>query len=398
MQCSLTKISGDVLLDDGFASRGCVYFNGAQIGGNLDCSGGSFDNAGETAIAAQGLRADGNVVLTRGSLIKGQRWDFTAKGEVRLRRARLGGNLDCSGGKFSNTGKTAIVGEDLHADGNVLLRDGFMANGQVWFLGADIAGTLDCNGGRFDNVSGTAIEIGNAKVGHDANLGNGFVSNGAVRLMAATIGGDLNCSGGTFLNPREFAILGDRARISGNVSFSPSTHEPRIPFKASGSVSFDGAEIGALDCSGGSFGSEQGPGFALGCSRAAIKRGAFLTQIVRQQSYDRFEACGGVLFVAADIDGGLWCSGGFFRGSRSTDDRGQSQFGTALDCSLARIKGGASLSHLGTGPIEPAQQFQSLGEVSFQAAQIEGHFDCAGGRFVNPTGVALRCQAATITG
>ena len=76
------KISGSVLLRDGFVAEGEIRLIGAHIGGELDCENGKFLNPGKMAIAADGIKVDGNVCL---------RGEFSAKGEVRISTAHIGG-------------------------------------------------------------------------------------------------------------------------------------------------------------------------------------------------------------------------------------------------------------------------------------------------------------------
>ena len=104
---------------------------------------------------AQGLNADwlttkGNVYLWNG---------FSAEGEVRLLGANIGGDLNCEGGKFDNPGKCALSADKLTAKSDVILSGGFSAKGEVRLVGADIGGNLDCEGGGFDNPDGGALDI-----------------------------------------------------------------------------------------------------------------------------------------------------------------------------------------------------------------------------------------------
>ncbi len=96
------KTSGGVFLRNGFRAKGEVRLLGADIGGNLDCSNGSFENADGKALSADRLKTAGDVFL---------RDNFSAKGEVRLLGADIGGDLSCVGGHFSNPGSDALSAE-----------------------------------------------------------------------------------------------------------------------------------------------------------------------------------------------------------------------------------------------------------------------------------------------
>jgi len=150
-------VFGNVFLRAAFTAEGEVRLLGAQIGGDLDCSGGVFRNPPQKdvpesgkALNADGINVRGNVFLRRG---------FTSEGEVRLLGAQIGGDLDCHGGHFKNPPKGNLPesGKALYADGvnvrgGVILREGFTAEGEVRFLSAQIGAVLDCSGGKFKNV------------------------------------------------------------------------------------------------------------------------------------------------------------------------------------------------------------------------------------------------------
>jgi hypothetical protein len=97
------NVRGDVFLDNGFNAEGEVRLLGAQIGSDLDCSGGTFKNAGKNALSADGTNVKGTVFLDEG---------FSAEGTVRLPGAQIGGNLGFNGGRVSEVKaqNTAIRG------------------------------------------------------------------------------------------------------------------------------------------------------------------------------------------------------------------------------------------------------------------------------------------------
>jgi hypothetical protein len=78
-----------------------VRLLGAQIGGDLDCSGGAFKNPGALALSADGASVKGEAFLTDRT---------SAESEVRLLGAQIGGNLDCRGGRLSEvTAQNAAI-------------------------------------------------------------------------------------------------------------------------------------------------------------------------------------------------------------------------------------------------------------------------------------------------
>jgi hypothetical protein len=90
------KVGGSVFLDHGFVSAGSIHLLGAEIGGNLDCSGARLCCLGHS-LAADGARIRGDVFLTRDAA-SGR--GFQSLGEIRLPGAEIGGDLDCSGAEI----------------------------------------------------------------------------------------------------------------------------------------------------------------------------------------------------------------------------------------------------------------------------------------------------------
>jgi len=152
------KVKGSVMLREGFHAEGEVRLVGAQIGGNLECDGSTFRNAareksniGGTALQAAGISVAGNVFLRDG---------FRAEGAVWLIGAQIGGSLQCNGGTFRNPlietnadSGTALQAARISVTGSVFLRDGFSAEGVVGLLGSQIGGDLNCRRGTFSELN-----------------------------------------------------------------------------------------------------------------------------------------------------------------------------------------------------------------------------------------------------
>jgi hypothetical protein len=236
------KVTGDVFLDQGFNAEGGVQLYGATIGGDLNANGGTFKsrNPKEEALAAGRARVTGDVLLDQG---------FNAEGGVQLYGATIGGNLDAERGTFKNPKGYALYADGIKVAGSVFLRSGFHAEGGVWLLGATIGSDLDAHGGTFKsrNPKEDALDAERAKVTGDVFLDQGFNAEGEVRLPGATIGGNLEADGGTFkkpsgnaLNPdgtkNETALSADGINVSGDVFLSDD-------FVAEGEVRLLGAEV-----------------------------------------------------------------------------------------------------------------------------------------------------------
>lgn len=180
-----------------------MLLGGATIGGQLRCNAGTFRNrTGDGGgVALSGVAADiaGSVYLCD---------HFTAEGAVRLLDASISGQLDCSEGTFQNRtddgSGVALAFDRAHVAGDVFFEEGFSAEGEVRLLAAKIGGQLNCAGGKFHNrtndASGAAFSCDDANVSGSVLLSDGFAAEGQVRLLGANIGGDLACAGGTFDN------------------------------------------------------------------------------------------------------------------------------------------------------------------------------------------------------
>ena len=149
LDASMARISRGAFFTNGFRAEGEVRLDGAQIGATLDCTGGTFINPGPEgfrntgcAFGAERIRVDGNAAFRDG---------FHAEGEVRLVGAQIEGDLDCSGGIFHNpstveepTNNRALSAPNLSLKRNAYFRDAFQAEGDVSLAGAQITGNLEC--------------------------------------------------------------------------------------------------------------------------------------------------------------------------------------------------------------------------------------------------------------
>ena len=106
------KTAGGVFLSDGFRAEGEVRLLGADIGGNLECTGATFSNPKGEALSADGLKVKGSVLLCDG---------FHAEGEVRLLGADIGGNLECINATFNNPKGDALSAEGMQVNGSPVL-------------------------------------------------------------------------------------------------------------------------------------------------------------------------------------------------------------------------------------------------------------------------------------
>ena len=156
-------VARSVFLSGGFETTGGVALVGAQIGGDLSCSGGSFSNidaegnSNGTTIWADRMTVAGSVFLSDG---------FTADGQTRFMNAHIGRNLHMDESSFTDEFEVGwrFAADGLEVEGKLFLRGSAFANGID--LATARVGTLvdseDCwsksnnilDGFRYDRIVG----------------------------------------------------------------------------------------------------------------------------------------------------------------------------------------------------------------------------------------------------
>jgi len=238
------RVRATVFLRSGFRAEGTVDLLGAEIGGSLECSNGSFLHLGGTSLQIDEAKIEAGVVLTN---------HFRSEGTVRFISAEIGGSLECSNGSFLHQGGTSLQFDGAKIDGGVLLREGFRSEGTVRFVAADIGTQLGCENGTFLCPDGDALLFDGATVRESVLLQNGFYAEGQVRLTGATIGGRLSLKGATIKRPGQTALLMRSAKIGGEIQLrKPNDEDQAVSKKYSGKINCDQTIItGHIDAIGG---------------------------------------------------------------------------------------------------------------------------------------------------
>jgi hypothetical protein len=210
---------------------------GAEITGPLDCSGAQLtgrDSHGN-ALVAEMMKVSGGVFLNEG---------FTAAGAVRLIGADITGQLDCSGARLTGTDTNgrALAAYGLKVSGGVFLRWGFTAAGAVRLAGADITGQLDCRGAQLTGTDreGRALLGGGLKVSGDVFLNEDFTAAGTISLASAQVGASVRLTSTALAGENKVALNAPRAQIAGTLEWAPAG-------PVSGQVNLEGATVGNLD-------------------------------------------------------------------------------------------------------------------------------------------------------
>ena len=410
LTADIAKVKGSVFMNGGFRARGKVQLRGAQIGGNLNCEGSEFRNRPDLAVASNSIALDAEDIKVVGSILLSENTrtrvgvPFRAEGGVRLFNAEIGGNLDCAGGKFQNPARAEIPGSGmaLHAEGakvkgSVFVRYNFSAEGEVSFFNAEIGGDLDCGAGEFANPaktdipgSGIALNAVGAKIDGSVFMRLGFSADGAVRLFGALVGRSLECYGGKFLNPARVKVPTSGVALDAGIAKIGGPVFLNNNFLPQGEVRLFNAEIGGnLDCGGAKFqnpAKPKTPGSGLAFNAEGVKVGGSV--FVRYN----FSAEGEVRLFNAEIGGNLDCGGASFQNPANATIPGS---GMALNAEGIKVERSVFVR----------DDFSAEGQVSFFNAEIGGDLDCGGGRFVNPanaeipgSGMALNAVGAKVDG
>ncbi|MEK6674459.1 MAG: hypothetical protein AABZ47_02260 [Planctomycetota bacterium] len=395
------QVESSLHLSDGFTALGEVDLKKADIGMDFNCTGGKFRNVLGDAIVADGMRVKGDVYFSNG---------FESNGTVRLVGATFGGDLQCGGGKFLNSYGSALMADGVRVGGDVLLRNGAELSGEVRLRGATIEGELDCRGGKFLFDKGVALQANFVDVKGNAFLNEGFESKGQVSFFGAVIGGNFFCIGGKFRYVLGDSISADGIRVKGGVYFSEG-------FESNGTVSLAGATIGGdLACSRGKF--LKSDGFALIADSAQVGGNVFLREgaemrgevSLRSATIGRDLDCQGSKFLfdtgvalhadGLNVKGNVFLKGGFY-------SEGQVRFvnaviGGELNCRNGEfLHESVALNATGArveGNVVLDMGFKASGQVSFVSSVIGMDLDCSGGKFEYEKGAAILADKLDVKG
>lgn len=149
-------VGADVFMRNEFSADGCVNFTRAMIGGQFDCVGGRFENAGDISLLANAITVGADVFLRQG---------FSAKGEVNLVRANIGGELDCDGGRFESRNGYALNMDSARVGEDIFFRHGFSAAGQINLTRVNVRGNIRFEDCSCEGSGQVAIYLSHAEIG-----------------------------------------------------------------------------------------------------------------------------------------------------------------------------------------------------------------------------------------
>lgn len=309
---------GDIVLDGtrlevavalecaGLRADGALQLLGAHIGGRLTLIDAQLTNSTGPALIGDRLRVDDDMICAT-DLRR-----FQTDGEFRLYGAHIGGSLVLSGASLSSNGAPALSAAGLQVEQDVLcsLTPGgarFEANGMLLLARAHIGGGLDLTGARLTNTAGPVLDASGMQLERDmlcsfAPRGPRFEADGALRLPGAHIGGQLFLTGARLLNPVGPALDADGIRVDQNMFCASAEGGPR--FEADGGLQMLGAHIGGeLNFGGARLTNDDGA--ALAADNLQVDRDLFCSSAASQ----RFQTDGALRLLGAHIGGEFNCGG-----------------------------------------------------------------------------------------
>jgi hypothetical protein len=166
-------VQGAVLLNGGFSAigagpDGALHMIRCNIGANLEIQDSRIQNLSGPGVILNGLQVAGSVYLRRGLEIA---VDDESSFAVSLSGAQIAGDLDCTGGRFANRAGGAIYVTATSIEGVALLGDDFRASGvtlersTVRIAYSRVGQVLNLVGGQARNPKGAALDLRFSSVG-----------------------------------------------------------------------------------------------------------------------------------------------------------------------------------------------------------------------------------------
>jgi hypothetical protein len=137
---------------EGFNADGGLRLIGVRVDGFVCCWGAHIKPHKElgTAIAGWGLTVTGNLMMNEG---------FAAEGVVHLINAQVGEEINLEGAVLSNPQGYALYAKRLAVGDSVLCTKGFTVRGAVSLADSKIGGSLDFTGALLGEPAGNALDL-----------------------------------------------------------------------------------------------------------------------------------------------------------------------------------------------------------------------------------------------
>jgi hypothetical protein len=172
------RVDGELAFNAGCSVHGELQLARASIGQDLSCErmhllpSTKFANTLPCRLIADGVRVGGDVIMSSVQAVGELRFaGARIEGDLRATGAAVSGELDASGARGA-----ALTLDRARIGGHVALDAGFSAAGQVRLHRTRIGGDLDCRGADFDVVGdagwghAAAVLLDRAQIGGELNL------------------------------------------------------------------------------------------------------------------------------------------------------------------------------------------------------------------------------------
>ena len=217
------SIRGDVLWRNGSA-HGSVEFPMANVTGQLDAKGTTFDCKLKPAFNAEGAEFGGDFSCT----------EIKASGEIRLIEANMQGGVDFSGASIVNEGGDALVADRIVVRGLLLLVDNFAATGAVRIPGSRINNDVYFDAASLRSTTSCCLMAENAQITGDLRFTNQFAAHGQILLSGMVVSGDLDMNQASFESTDGRTITAEGISVRGTFSLKRMiTPLHRVSFRSS---------------------------------------------------------------------------------------------------------------------------------------------------------------------
>ncbi|KPI11702.1 hypothetical protein OK074_9003 [Actinobacteria bacterium OK074] len=170
-------VEDHIWLRSGFSCDGEIVLRGAQIGGDLDFSDARLRNPGRWALAASRMRVEGDII-GRG---------LHTEGEFRIPGTTVSGDVRLRSAQFRTPGGTALRAYGLDVAGGLQLSGGVRAEGRIALTNVRVGGVLDLNGALLYAPGGTALRMRQTQA-RETDLRTVQSPTGQVDLRHASLG------------------------------------------------------------------------------------------------------------------------------------------------------------------------------------------------------------------
>ena len=273
------KLRGNLDLDGSIRVQGAILAAGAAIGGYLDLSGATLENADKVALDCSRASIDASIVAD----------DMNVRGDCHLLGCEIGGDLSFKGATLVGREVAALYLSAAKIRGHLFLSGNFNVTGLIAMIGTTIDGRLFASGGTFAAGSHEYALIGDsATVNGDAFFEDGCSFDGPIRMNRANFQSTFSFVGATLISKFKPAFQASDLQVTGSLLFATSD--------VRGAISMQSAHVGSMDLARGKFVNPSGD--ALELENLRVAGGLFFRKI--EQLQGRVNLSGGTVGSLVD--------------------------------------------------------------------------------------------------